>query len=72
MASDWFWETDPEWYKYRGVIALHLPVRAIRTQVVLARGPSTSSPVSMPRVFIGYRGTAREIDNQISREQELA
>ncbi|USV56282.1 PAS domain-containing hybrid sensor histidine kinase/response regulator [Aeromonas encheleia] len=112
MASDWFWETDPEhrlsyvsapgyrreliarqvgrslydfahdpqdpeWCKYRRLIALQLPVRAMRTQVVLARGPRWMELNAEPcfdadGVFIGYRGTAREIDNQIRREQELA
>ncbi|MEG0175044.1 MAG: ATP-binding protein [Aeromonas sp.] len=112
MASDWFWETDPEhrlsyvsapgyqgeviarqagrslydfahdkrdpeWCKYRRLIARHLPVRAMRAQVLLARGPCWMELNAEPcfdaaGAFIGYRGTAREIGNQIRREQELA
>ncbi|WP_310597069.1 ATP-binding protein [Aeromonas aquatica] len=112
MASDWFWETDPEhrlsyvsapgyqgevlirqtgrslhdfahdkqdpeWCKYRHLITRHLPVRAIRAQVTLASGPCWMEINAEPcfdtsGTFIGYRGTAREIGNQIRREQELA
>jgi two-component system, sensor histidine kinase len=112
MASDWFWETDPEhrlsyvsapgyqrellarqagrslydfahdkrdpeWGKYRRLITGHLPVRAMRAQVTLADGPCWMEINAEPcfdtaGAFVGYRGTAREIGNQIRREQELA
>ncbi|WP_167576732.1 hybrid sensor histidine kinase/response regulator [Aeromonas taiwanensis] len=112
MASDWFWETDPEhrlsyvsapgyqrellarhagrslydfahdkqdpaWSSYRRLIDRHLSVRGIRVQVLLANGPCwmeiNAEPCHDPQgAFIGYRGTAREIGNQIRREQELA
>lgn len=68
---------DPEWGKYRRLIALHLPVRAVRAQVSLARGPCWMEINAEPcfdaaGIFIGYRGTARDVGNQIRREQELA
>lgn len=68
---------DPEWGKYRRLIELHLPVRAVRAQVSLARGPCWMEINAEPcfdaaGVFIGYRGTARDVGNQIRREQELA
>lgn len=112
MASDWFWETDPEhrlsyvsapgqqgeilagqagrslydfahdrqdpeWGRYRRLIAAHQPVRAMRAQVALASGPCWMEINAEPcfdaaGAFTGYRGTAREIGNQIRREQELA
>ncbi|MGL6529275.1 ATP-binding protein [Aeromonas hydrophila] len=68
---------DPEWGKYRRLIGLHLPVRAVRAQVSLAKGPRWMEINAEPcfdaaGVFIGYRGTARDVGNQIRREQELA
>lgn len=68
---------DPEWGKYRRLIALHLPVRAVRAQVSLVKGPCWMEINAEPcfdaaGVFIGYRGTARDVGNQIRREQELA
>lgn len=112
MASDWFWETDPdhrlsyvsapgyqrellarqtgrslydfahdkgdpEWREYQRLITGHLPVRAMRAQVTLASGPCWMEINAVPcfdasGAFTGYRGTAREIGNQIRREQELA
>ena len=112
MASDWFWETDPEhrlsyvsapgyqgelitrqtgrslydfahdkgdpeWCKYRRLIMNHLPVRGMRAQVTLASGPCWMEINAEPcfdgvGAFVGYRGTARDIGNQIRREQELA
>ena len=68
---------DPEWGKYRRLIEQHLPVRAVRAQVSLASGPCWMEINAEPcfdtaGIFIGYRGTARDVGNQIRREQELA
>lgn len=52
---------DPEWGKYRRLIALHLPVRAVRAQVSLVKGPCWMEINAEPcfdaaGVFIGYGG----------------
>lgn len=53
------------------------PVRGVRMQVALQEGPCWMEVSAEPcfdhgGTFLGYRGTARDISNQIRREEELA
>ncbi|HHQ4751995.1 TPA: ATP-binding protein, partial [Aeromonas veronii] len=63
--------------KYLQLLALRQPVRGVRMQVALQHGPCWMEVSAEPcfdhdGLFIGYRGTARDISNQIRREEELA
>ncbi|HHQ4764790.1 hybrid sensor histidine kinase/response regulator [Aeromonas veronii] len=63
--------------KYLQLLELRQPVRGVRMQVALQHGPCWMEVSAEPcfdhdGLFIGYRGTARDISNQIRREEELA
>ncbi|MFB2863313.1 ATP-binding protein [Aeromonas sp. MdU4] len=62
---------------YLTLLGQRKPVRGVRMQVALVEGPCWMEVSAEPcfdhvGTFTGYRGTARNINNQIRREEELA